>query len=89
MNHMTGIKFQNLTKLSLKYNRFENQLHDFSQLYHALKRFYKFRRNFIFNTPILMILNMNNSAKILLKANTDMQHMVMMSEKFLFKVGLD
>ena len=60
-------RIQYLTSLSVVYNRFKNWLHEHFLLYRTLKKFYNFTWNFIFNTLILIVFNIFNCAKFLLK----------------------
>ena len=86
---MNCIKIQYLSLLPVMYNSLNSLLHEFWHLYQALKEIYKFWRNFIFLSVILMILIIYISANCLLKMVTYMLHIVLLPEKFLLHFGLD
>ena len=59
---------------------FKNQLHEYFHLHHLPKEIYNSWRNFCDNILVLMILKEFNSANFLLKINTVMLHIVLMSQ---------
>ena len=77
-----------LGKTLCKVKSSQRHLQECFHLYHTLKKIYNFWRNFIFKSPIFMILKTFRYAKLLSELNTALVHIVIMSGKFVLHFGL-